>query len=139
MEILNNIKTKCTKYIFFWTMYMCFSVLIIYVYNGNRLLMLLGNPFTVIVYIIIILQHENKRFARFIRTYYKKEWEKAKTWGIGNRIKWSWAFISQDNLDSDIKDIKKAYRRTILIIYILGILTFPIFGVIGIILDTYFN
>lgn len=139
MEILNNIKTKCTKYIFFWTMYMCFSVLIIYVYNGNRLLMLLGNPFTVIIYIIIILQHENKRFARFIRTYYKKEWEKAKTWGIGNRIKWSWAFISQDNLDSDIKDIKKAYRRTILIIYILGILTFPIFGVIGIILDTYFN
>lgn len=139
MEIINKIKTKGAKYIFFWTMYMCFSVLIIYVYNGNRLLMLLGNPFTVIIYIIISLQYENKRFANFIRTYHKKEWEKAKTWGIGNRIKWSWAFISQDNLDSDIKDIKKAYRRTILIIYILGILTFPLFGVIGIILDTYLN
>ncbi|MCT4597694.1 MAG: hypothetical protein N4A50_07480 [Vallitalea sp.] len=114
---------------------MCYSIIVLYIYKENKLLTLIGNPFTVYIYIIIILQHENKRFSKFIKIHYKKVWEEAKTWGVGNRIKWSWAFNRKDVGNTAISDIKEAYIKTILTIYILGILTFPLFGIVGILLN----
>ncbi len=110
-----NYNSNLIKYILIWICYLAFSAWCIATEQGNIILRLIAFPFNIVIIYLVIQAIEMRRAAKYIKKRYPDLWKKIKAHAVGNYIKQSWIFESNEDIqDETLIKIKKNLRQFII-------------------------